>query len=60
MIARMLARAGLHLGVTTVGRMLKRDLTKGDLAVEELPPVTGRVVKAKRPNHIWHVDLTTA
>ena len=59
MIARMLARAGLHLGVTTVGRMLKRDLTKGDLAVEELPPVTGKVVKAKRPNHIWHVDLTT-
>ncbi len=59
MIARMLARAGLHLGVTTVGRMLKRDLTKGDLAVEELPPVMGRVVKAKRPNHIWHVDLTT-
>ncbi len=59
MIAQMLARAGLHLGVTTVGRMLKRDLTKGDLAVEELPPATGRVVKAKRPNHIWHVDLTT-
>ncbi len=43
MIARMLARAGLHLGVTTVGRMLKRELTKGDIAVEELPPVTGRV-----------------
>ena len=59
MIARMLARAGLHLGVTTVGRMLKRDLTKGDVVAEELSPVTGKVVTAKRPNHIWHVDLTT-
>ncbi len=33
-IAQMLARAGLHLGATTVGRMLKRDLSKGDVAAE--------------------------
>ena len=59
-IARMLARAGLHLGASTVGRMLKRDLPKGDVAIEEKPTlVTGHVVTAKRPNHIWHVDLTT-
>jgi transposase InsO family protein len=58
-IAKMLARAGLHLGATTIGRMLKRDLTRDDVAAEESAPVTGKVVTAKRPNHIWHVDLTT-
>lgn len=57
-IAQMLARAGLHLGVTTVGRMLKRDLSKDDVAAEA-PPTVGNVVTAKHPNHIWHVDLTT-
>ncbi len=58
-IAQMLARAGLHLGATTVGRMLKRDLSKGDVAAEEPASTAGKVVTAKRPNHIWHVDLTT-
>jgi transposase InsO family protein len=55
-IAQTLARAGLHLSVSTVGRMLK----------EPPPPLpkqvdvsTGRVVTAKRPNHVWHLDLTT-
>jgi transcriptional regulator with XRE-family HTH domain len=54
-IAETLCRAGLHLGVTTVGRILE----------EEPQPVTGdappntRVVTAKHPNHVWHVDLTT-
>ncbi len=55
-IARMLCRAGLHLGATTVGRILK-----------ELPHPTppkaaagnGRVVTARKPNHVWHIDLTT-
>ena len=55
----MLARAGLHLGATTVGRMLKRDLSKGDVAAEEPASTAGKMVTAKRPNHIWHVDLTT-
>ncbi len=59
-IAQMLARAGLHLGASTVGRMLKRDVSKDDVAVEQEPtPVTGSVVTTKRPGHIWHVDLTT-
>ena len=59
-IAQMLARAGLHLGASTVGRMLKRDLSKDDIAVEqETAPVTGSVITTKRPGHIWHVDLTT-
>jgi transposase InsO family protein len=59
-IAQMLARAGLHLGSSTVGRMLKRDLSKEDVAVEQEPAtVTSSVVTTKRPGHIWHVDLTT-
>ena len=57
-IAQMLARAGLHLGVTTVGRMLKRDLSKDDAVAEELVSVSDRVVTAKYPNHVWHTDLT--
>jgi transcriptional regulator with XRE-family HTH domain len=53
-IAGTLCRAGLHLGVTTVGRILKEapQIAPGDPA-----PCTG-VVTAKRPNHVWHVDLT--
>ncbi|MDA2924332.1 helix-turn-helix domain-containing protein [Acidobacteria bacterium AH-259-L09] len=55
-IAQTLARTGLHLSSTTVGRMLK----------EPPPPLpkrvdvsTGRLVTAKRPDHVWHLDLTT-
>ncbi len=53
-VAETLCRAGLHLGVTTVGRILKEEPQSdpGDAA-----PCT-RVVTAKRPNHVWHVDLT--
>jgi len=53
-IAETLCRAGLHLGTTTVGRILKEDPlpSPGDAA-----PST-RVVTAKHPNPIWHVDLT--
>ena len=53
-IAETLCRAGLHLGVTTVGRILKEDPRPdpGDAV-----PST-RFVTAKRPNHVWHVDLT--
>ena len=53
-IAETPCRAGLHLGVTTVGRILKEDPRPdpGDAV-----PST-RFVTAKRPNHVWHVDLT--
>jgi len=53
-VAKTLCRAGLHLGVTTVGRILKEDPQSdpGDAV-----PCT-HVVAAKRPNHVWHVDLT--
>jgi len=57
-IAQLLARAGLHLGVATVGRMLKE-------APQPVPPAedddtTGkhRVVTAKYLGHVWHTDLT--
>jgi putative transposase len=53
-IAETLCRAGLHLGTTTVGRILKEEpqSTPSDPA-----PRTG-IVTTKRPNHVWHVDLT--
>jgi putative transposase len=55
-IANTLCRAGLHLGSTTVGRILK----KPPHAVPAKESVSaGRVVTAKRPNHVWHTDLTT-
>lgn len=55
-LAEILCRAGLHLAPATVGRMLK-----------EIPKPTpksasrtiDRVVTAQRPNHVWHIDLTT-
>jgi transposase InsO family protein len=57
-IAEALARAGLHLGVSTVGRMLKRKPTKE--IVEGGPPVPmPRQVRARAPNDVWHLDLTT-
>jgi transposase InsO family protein len=71
-IAETLARAGLHLGVTTVGRILKQiprpmpDQATNDEAPDQTgstgTPATAndtkRVVTAKYPAHVWHVDLT--
>ena len=60
-IARSLARAELHLGVTTVGRLLKAKKPgrpqrhiSDDVEKAKKP----RVVNAKYPNHLWHADLT--
>jgi transposase InsO family protein len=53
-IAETLCRAGLHLGTTTVGRILKE---APHPAPGHPPPCTG-VVTANRPTHVWHVDLT--
>ena len=61
-IAQTLARAGLHLGASTVGRMLKA--TPGQPRPAEAPNEQATeneatpVVTAKRPDHVWHVDLT--
>jgi transposase InsO family protein len=53
-IAETLCRAGLHLGVTTVGRILK-EAPQSD-PEDEAP--CNRIVTARCPNHVWHVDLT--
>jgi putative transposase len=54
-IAEILCRAGLHLGTTTVGRILKEPPcpTAPQAAVSNV-----RVVTARTPNHVWHTDLT--
>ena len=58
-IAESLARAGLHLGSTSVGRMLKEKHRRLEPPDDSDEPVTERVVTAKYANHVWHVDLTT-
>jgi putative transposase len=55
-IADTLCRAGLHLGATTVGRILKEPPRA---IPSEAVGSAGRVVTANRPNHVWHTDLTT-
>jgi transposase InsO family protein/DNA-binding transcriptional regulator YiaG len=55
-IAEVLARAGLHLAPTTVGRMLKEEPGKSP---GEESQTSGRRVTANHPNQVWHVDLTT-
>ena len=64
-IAQTLARAGLHLSASTVGRMLKdrgrtpERPTETQAATAQKERTDGlRTVTAKRPNHVWHVDLT--
>ena len=49
--------AGLHLGTTTVGRILKEKPAPSSELVEETDS-TDRVVTSKYPNHRWNVDLT--
>jgi putative transposase len=58
-IATLLAQTGLHLGTTTVGRMLKRKTRTPPFAAVVQPELP-RVVSAAQPNHVWHVDLTCA
>jgi len=57
-IAQVLARAGLHIGASTVGRMLKRGPRRADPeAVVEVP--VGEKLRARKPHDVWHLDLTT-
>jgi len=55
-IAQILARAGLHLGPTTVRRMLRDPCWPEPRTAHQVAPHT---VTARKPNHLWHVDLTT-
>ncbi len=57
-IAQVLARAGLHLGVTTVGRILRETEPMPEGAAR-LDVVETRVVTAKYPGDVGHIDLTT-
>jgi transposase InsO family protein len=62
-VAQVLARAGLHLGLTTVERMLQEKPTIGP-GIELSPhdgsePQAIRVVTARYPGHVYHLDLTT-
>jgi hypothetical protein len=62
-IAETLARAGLHLGTTTVGRMRKQAPSHGPEesrgkargATDRVSVAKRRMVTAKRPNHVWHI-----
>jgi putative transposase len=55
-IATVLARAGLHLGRTTVRRMLQPPPKQPKAAKARK---SDRVVTARGPNHVWRVDMTT-
>lgn len=58
-IAETLAKSGLHLGTTTVGRMLKDNATAPCRPVTTIEEkATARVVTARHPNHVWHIDMT--
>ena len=55
-IAQILARAGLHLGSTTVRRILRETRPLKPYPTLQMSP---RAVTARKPNDLWHVDLTT-
>ena len=61
-IAQVLGRAGLRLGATTVRGMLHDDPEPKEPAEaalsDETIAISTRVLRAKRPDHIWHLDLT--
>lgn len=57
-MAQVLARVGLHLGATTVGRIARETAPPlEDRSAEEAVPA--RTVTAKYAGHVMHVDLTT-
>ena len=57
-IAQLLARAGLHLAVTTVSRFIK-DKDVPDFQEQVVVKYEKEhIVTAKHPNHLWHVDMT--
>jgi transposase InsO family protein/DNA-binding XRE family transcriptional regulator len=56
LIARTLARAGWKLSSRTVGRIRRERWSAPRLP--EAASTVPRAVRAKRPNHVWMVDLT--
>jgi transposase InsO family protein len=57
-MAQVLARAGLHLGATTIRRMVRENSGSPEDDAEVTTRRRRRVV-ARYPGHTWHVDLTT-
>jgi transposase InsO family protein len=57
-IAQALARAGLHLGATTMGRILKDTEPVPEDVAGAVDVIETRHVTARHPGHVWHVDLT--
>jgi len=57
-LAEILARAGLHLGTITIGRMRKEKPAALPSEHSQESKPAGRTVTARRPNHVWRVDLT--
>ncbi|MCZ6793125.1 MAG: DDE-type integrase/transposase/recombinase, partial [Planctomycetota bacterium] len=61
-IAQTLARAGLHLGITTVGRILKEEgmppPAESGAGEEQRKERAYKPVSSKYPNHVWLADLT--
>jgi len=56
-IAQLLCRAGLHLGTTTVRRMLRKDVPPEP--VPEARKAATKMIAGRYPSHVWHCDLTT-
>ena len=56
-IADTLARAGIHIGKTTVGRILKEKPVDAPKPTTDDPGKQCRIV-SKYPGHTWHADLT--
>ena len=57
-IAQVLARAGLHLGSTTVQRMVRDSKTGPPTDPVDDTEQSDRIVTARYPDHVHHVDLT--
>src|SRR6185295_12254780 len=58
-IAQILARAGLHLAATTIGRIRREPPVSPNPTRPVATMPAARRLTAKHPNHVWHVDLTT-
>jgi transposase InsO family protein len=57
-VAQILARAGLHLAVTSVGRIRRETPVEPPTPPNPRVMPSARRVTAKYPNHVWHVDFT--
>jgi putative transposase len=55
-IARVLAHAALHVGATTVRRILRPPAKR---PAKRRRPESLREITATHSDHVWHVDLTT-